>query len=75
MVQVMPVHPKTPSSLASFRDVYSRKTQANRRTIVHQSCSLYNNNKIIKNIIEVTKTTSNLGKIRKNKEKGETCDN
>ena len=60
------------------RNVYSRKTQADRMIIVHQSCSLYNNNHITKHIPAVTKkTTFSLGKIRKNKEKerGKTCDN
>jgi len=51
------------------RDVYSRKMHTNRRTIVHQSCSSYNNNQILQDILEVTNITSNLGKIKKNKKK------
>jgi len=52
--------------------VYLRKTQAYRRTIVHQSCSLYNNNHIMKHILAVTKTTFSLGNIRniRRKKKG-----
>jgi len=34
------------------------KTQANSRTIVRQSCSLYSNNPIMKYILEVTKNNS-----------------
>ena len=48
------------------REVYSRKTQASRRTIVHQSCSLYSNKQIMKYTLKVAKTAFNLGK---NKEK------
>ena len=42
------------------RHVYSRKTQAKGRTIVHQSCSLYTNNQIMKHILEVTHTHTHL---------------
>ena len=42
--------------------VYSRKTQANRRTIVHRGCSLYNNDQIMKYIISSIQ-------FRQNKEK------
>jgi len=57
---------------AFFANKHLRKMQANRRTIIRQSCSLYNNNQIMKYILEVRKTTFDLGKIRKNKEKGRT---
>ena len=50
-------------------DVYSWKMQTNRRSIVHQGCSVNNNNQTMKYILEITKTTFNLGKIRKTKEK------
>ena len=48
----------SPSRLAwseRERDVYWRDTQANRRTIVHQSCSLYSNNQMMKYILEPTR--------------------
>ena len=50
------------------RDVYLQKTQASRRTVVHQSCSLCSNNQIMIYILEVTNSTFNLGKIRRKKE-------
>ena len=50
------------------RDVYLRKTQVNRRTIVHQSCSLCSNNQIMKYILEVTKNIQ-FRQHKENKEK------
>ena len=49
------------------RHLFANK-QANRNTIVHQSCKLYNNNEIMAYILDVTKITFNLGKIGKSKE-------